>query len=185
MLLAPARRLLDALSADVLTPFLADWPADAKPRECGPSTLPVLRYLTPSTLRAVTPTAELVDAVLRDAPSLAWRQTYTAADLPATFLDRYGWMELIGQRGPVASDRIACGFLLLGPDTHYPAHRHDAEEIYIPLAGRRVPPGELVHHPPRMPHAMRTDADALLALYLWRGGDLAQKSVFSPEIPSA
>jgi hypothetical protein len=28
-----------------------------------------------------------------------------------------------------------------------------------------------------MPHAMRTEGAPLLALYLWRGGDLAAKSV--------
>jgi hypothetical protein len=107
----------------------------------------------------------------------------------ADFLQRYGWSELIGLRGPVASERLAAGFLLLGPLTEYARHRHAAEEIYLPLAGtalwqrgdaawRRRAPGRPIHHPSWMPHAMRTEAQPLLALYLWRRGDLAQRSRF-------
>jgi hypothetical protein len=77
--------------------------------------------------------------------------------------------------------------LLLGPATHYPRHRHEAEEIYMPLAGtaawqqgdgdwRDQLPGTVIHHQPFEPHAMRTHAEPLLALYLWRGAGLAQKA---------
>ncbi len=34
-----------------------------------------------------------------------------------------------------------------------------------------------VYHEAWMPHAIRTDAAPLLAIYLWHGGDLAQKSL--------
>ena len=37
-------------------------------------------------------------------------------------------------------------------------------------------PGECIHHAPRVPHAMKTGSEPLLALYVWRGGDLAEKS---------
>jgi hypothetical protein len=88
--------------------------------------------------------------------------------------------------GPRYSDRLASGFLLLGPDTLYPRHRHAAEEIYLPLVGaaewqqgdtvwRRHPAGTVIHHRSEEPHAMRTGAEPLLALYLWRG-NLEQKS---------
>ena len=40
-----------------------------------------------------------------------------------------------------------------------------------------VPVGQAVHHPSWMPHAMAVGAAPLAALYLWRGGDLAAKSV--------
>ena len=91
------------------------------------------------------------------------------------------------ERGPIASRRLAVGFLLLGPDVAYPLHSHEAEEIYLVLSGtaawrrggepwRDEAPGALIHHPSRAPHAMRTEREPLLALYAWRGGDLAQKS---------
>ncbi len=121
------------------------------------------------------------------ADALEWRQTYTTADFGREFLDRYGWTELIGLRGPIPSQRIACGFLMLGPEIEYPAHAHEAEELYLPLAGEALwmrgeegfvarAPGALVEHPSWMPHAMRTGRNPMLAIYLWRGGDLAAKS---------
>ena len=37
--------------------------------------------------------------------------------------------------------------------------------------------GEVIHHASNVSHAMRTGEEPLLAIYLWRGGPLAQKSV--------
>jgi hypothetical protein len=118
---------------------------------------------------------------------LHWGQTYTSSDFGQKFVDNYGWLELIGTRGHFADDTIACGFLVLGPDIHYPDHHHEAEEIYIPLTagalwrkgeGGFTPrkAGEVIHHPSNVNHAMKTGDEPLLALYLWRGGPLAAKS---------
>jgi hypothetical protein len=118
---------------------------------------------------------------------LTWNQTYSAEDFGAGFLEKYGWTEFIGQRGPIASYRMACGVLLLGPEIEYPRHSHEAEEVYVPLTGPTLwqrsdqdwtyrAPGRPVYHSSWVPHAMRTEKVPLLALYLWRGGDLVQKS---------
>lgn len=120
------------------------------------------------------------------ATDLAWRQSYGAAEFGPDFLERYGWTELIGTSGPIASDAASCGILVLGPETFYPAHAHEAEELYVPLAGTawwqrgdgapaRLQPGTPIHHPSWLPHSMRTDAEALVALYCWRGGPLGAK----------
>jgi hypothetical protein len=122
----------------------------------------------------------------RDA--LVWGQTYSAADFGPHFLDNYGWTEVFGSRGPFVNGRVAGGFLLLGPDILYPDHHHVAEEIYIPLTGGaewrtagapfvKRDAGEVIHHRPNVPHAMRTGTAPLLALYLWRGGPLDQRSI--------
>jgi hypothetical protein len=85
------------------------------------------------------------------------------------------------------SERVACGVLLLGPDTEYPDHSHEAEELYLPLAGhafwrsgpsdwRLRPPGEWIHHSSWTAHAMRTSQEPLLPAYRWRAGDLTAKS---------
>ncbi len=148
--------------------------------------LPVVQWLQPPAPGAYAEDVLARLCGMRDA--LAWRQTYAADDFGPEFLLCYGWTELIGTRGPVPSHSLACGFLLLGPDLEYPRHYHTAEEIYVVLAGNASwrrggedwvirAPGAVIHHPPDMPHAMRTGPEPLLALYLWRGGDLAQKSI--------
>lgn len=184
---ARIKQLLKALQQPALAPFLEDWPRICGRRAIHTAYLPVLRWLPQITADAAAFGNDLVAAVCRAAPSLAWRQTYTANDLDAAFLDNYGWSEILGASGPLASGRMACGFLLLGPSTHYPRHRHEAEEMYVPLSGtaawqqgdavwRERPPGTLIHHASGEPHAMRTGASPLLALYLWRGANLAQKA---------
>lgn len=181
--------LLDSLRAAALGPFLADWPLASERRQVMPSALPVLRWLLEAQADAPAFSLELVNDVCRAAPSMAWRQTYTTTEVGAAFLQNYGWSEIVGLSGPLASERIACGFLLLGPETHYPRHRHEAEEVYIPLAGtaswqqgdgrwRERPPGVVIHHASDEPHAMRTSKHALLALYLWHSANLHQKSHF-------
>jgi hypothetical protein len=188
-LVAPTRALLDSRRAAVLTPFLADWPRTSERRPVAPSTIPALR-LVPG-IQAVAPafSRELVNDIARAAPSLNWHRTYTEPDVGAEFLRNYGYSELIGTSGPVPSEHIACGFLILGPRTHYPLHQHEAEEIYIPLSGTAAwkkgdggwherTPGTVIHHASNEPHAMRTGASAFLGLYLWRSADLRQQAHF-------
>jgi hypothetical protein len=184
---ARIKELLQSLREPALGDFLAEWPRAAAARVVAPSSLPVLRWLPDIAGDPDAFAVDLVAAVCRAAPSLAWRQTYTAKDLDGAFLDNYGWSEILGLSGPLACERIACGFLLLGPSTHYPRHRHEAEEIYVPLRGtaawqqgdavwRDRPPGTAIHHASGEPHAMRTGQSPLFALYLWRSANLAQKA---------
>jgi len=193
-LIAPTRALLDSTQAPALAPFLAEWPvaSERSPSELRavvPSTLPVLRWLPELRSHAPAFSRGLVTDIDRAAPSMAWRRTYTEADVGAAFLQNYGWSEIVGTSGPLASERIACGFLVLGPRTHYPRHQHEAEEIYIPLVGTaswqqgnggwgECAPATVIHHDRNEPHAMRTGARPLLALYLWRSADLRQKAHF-------
>ncbi len=180
-----ARALLDGMDGAV--PFLESWPDLEATRPVAPCWLPVLSWRDEARRLAVPATAPLVAALTAEADALAWQQSYTAADFGAAFLQRYGWTELVGLRGPIPSRTIACGILMLGPDIDYPAHAHEAEELYVPLAGTawwtrgdeapvERPAGTPIHHPSWVPHAMQTGAEPLLALYVWRGGDLAAKS---------
>ena len=167
-------------------PFLSDWPEPVDRRVCPPSQLEVCDWL--ERLAPPAKTADLVAALVAAAPMLQWRQTYTSADFGADFLKSYGWTEFIGLRGPIPSSSLACGVLLLAPGLTYPPHAHQAEELYLPLSGvaewqmgdadfATVQPGQVIHHAPWVPHAMRCGAEPMVALYLWRGGDLAAKSV--------
>src|SRR5882757_3965339 len=106
---AQIRKLLESLQEPALAPFLADWPRTSQRRSITASHLPVLQWL-PEIARDAAPFGiELVAALYRAAPSLAWRQTYTARDLDRAFLDNYAWSEILGSGNElVASERIAC-----------------------------------------------------------------------------
>jgi hypothetical protein len=184
---AAASGLLRTLDSPGIGRFLRDWPEPPlQRRPMVPKDLPVLSVL-PTVVRQVPPRAgDLVRTLADNAVSCAWGQTYDADDFGAAFLRNYGWMELIGTRGAIVSDRLAAGFLLLGPSTCYPRHYHDAEEIYVPLSGtacwlrgedrRPHAPLSVIHHPSRIPHGTETGSEPCLAFYLWRGGNLRQKS---------
>jgi len=186
-LAAGIKQLLAELRQPETDAYLADWPHEPERRVVPPSALPVLRWLSSVWVDDAAFAPALVGALCRASPRLQWRQTYSTQEVPGAFLDNYGWTELLGTCGPLASDRMACGILILGPATLYPRHRHQAEEVYLPLSGtaewqqgdavwRRHRPGTLVHHASDEPHSMRTGETPLLALYLWRGAGLAQKS---------
>ena len=191
-MLGMARAVVAAAAAPECVRFLADWPAPAAPRPVATATLEVLRWLDDAAGNA-PPGAlgALARAIAAVANELGWRQSYRAGEVPASFLARYGWCELAGSAGPVPGTALAAGFLLLGPDTCYPSHRHLAEELYVPLSGaaewrrgaapfavRR--PGEPVFHASGEAHAMRTGAAPLLALYLWRGDGLGERARLTP-----
>ena len=156
-------------------------------RSVSPRTLPVLSWMPAAVKAAGRQTEFMASRLASLANNLTWGQTYSAEDFGAGFLEKYGWTEFIGLRGPIASDRMACGVLFLGPRIEYPRHSHEAEEVYVPLTGQSLwqcgdqdwsyrPVGLPIHHPSGMWHAIRTESVPLPALYLWRGGNLVQKS---------
>src|ERR1700738_4990964 len=98
------------------------------------SALPVLRCLPDFAADESGFGASLVADLCRNHHVLMWRQTYAAGDVGDGFLRNYGYAEIVGMKS-IPSRRLACGFLILGPSTLYPRHRHEAEEIYIPLRG--------------------------------------------------
>jgi hypothetical protein len=184
-LVAAFRELL--ASAPEAETFLRDWPRELIARPIGKRSLPVVAALRGLSRLAAPQTRSLVEGVASLANELDWRQTYSKAAFGERFLENYGFSEWIGQRGAFMSERVACGVLLLGPDTEYPDHSHEAEELYLPLAGhafwrsdeadwRPRPPGKWIRHSSWTTHAMRTSQEPLLAAYVWRAGDLTAKS---------
>lgn len=167
--------------------FLLDIDWAMPVRKLAPKSLACLSHMARLTDMAAPAERELVELVVQHADALHWAQTYSAADFGQHFLDNYGWMELFGTRGHYVNDKVAAGFLVLGPGIEYPDHHHVAGEVYIPLTGgtewrmgdapfRERRGGEVIHHASNVNHAMRTGSEPLLALYLWRGGPLAAKS---------
>ncbi|MEI9409443.1 dimethylsulfonioproprionate lyase family protein [Mesorhizobium salmacidum] len=173
----------DALVREAVARTGWDMPA----RDLEPYALGCLRHLDRAAELAPMAAKPLVQLLARRRNDLHWGQTYGEADLGKDFIDNYGWLEMFGTRGHFANDEVAAGLLILGPGIVYPDHHHVAEEIYIPLTGgtewrmgegsfRTREAGEVVHHASNVNHAMRTGKEPLLALYIWHGGPLAQKS---------
>jgi len=186
-LLEQIHSLLNSLKAPQLASFMNEWPRTGQRRATVPASLDVLRWMSRVKANAPDFSSTLVRTLSRATPLLNWRQTYKQPAVGATFLANYGYTEIVGLAGPLPSSRLACGFLLLGPMTTYPPHHHEAEEIYVPLSGtaswlhgdqhwREELPGAVIHHMSNESHAMRTAAEPLLALYLWRSNNLNQKS---------
>jgi hypothetical protein len=156
-------------------------------RSVDPRALDSLRHLDRIAELAPTDAKPLAKFVADRRNALLWGQTYTAADFGQDFIDNYGWLEVFGTRGHFVNDEVAAGLLILGPGIIYPDHHHVADEIYIPLTGgtewrmgegafHSRAAGEVIRHASDVNHAMRTGKEPLMALYLWRGGPLAQKS---------
>ncbi len=154
------------------SPHLVDDPPD----------LPVLAHLDDALARV----ADEVDPQLRAAVALVasragWTRTASYASDTALFAG-YAHAALRGS----ADDDVVVGLVLLGPDVHYRAHHHPAEEYYFPLGAIawdhgdgwvEEPAGELIHHAPWQPHAMATGDRPVLLAYLWFD-DVAIPSVF-------
>jgi mannose-6-phosphate isomerase-like protein (cupin superfamily) len=186
-LLRSFREYLAGLDDETLRGFAGgiDWSMPA--RSLQPNPLACLDHLDRAAELAPPQARRLAGLLAEHRQTFHWGQTYTTADFGRRFIDNYGWLELFGTRGHFASDAIAGGFLILGPDILYPDHHHVAEEIYIPLIGgaewrmadqpfRLREAGEVIHHTSGVNHAIRTGNEPLLALYLWRGGPLAERS---------
>jgi mannose-6-phosphate isomerase-like protein (cupin superfamily) len=186
--LAGFRAVLDQLEHPVVGSFAAEIDWDMAQRDLTAASLPCLVHLPRATTSATGAGAPLACLLAENSRSLSWGQTYNASDFGRHFMENYGWTEIFGTRGHFANSQVAGGFLLLGPNVTYPDHHHEAEEIYVPLTGGALwkmgrenfssrDAGEVIHHRSNVSHAMRTTEAPLLALYLWRGGPLAQRSV--------
>jgi len=190
-LLRAFRGFLEASdSATPVVEFLGDIDWDMPIRPLKPHDIKCSGLLDRTMELAPPGCHSLAELLARHRCELHWGQTYTAADFGQHFLDNYGWVEMFGTRGHFANDKVAGGFLVLGPDIVYPDHHHLAEELYIPLTGGTAwrmgdkpfgmrEAGAVIHHASNVNHAMRTHSEPLLALYLWRGGPLAAKSTIS------
>src|SRR5690606_1895757 len=142
--------------------------------------LPCLRHLRDAARLTNGKAGDLLHVLENKANALRWDQTYTAEDFGKEFLANYGWVELFGVRGHFVNERMAGGFLVLGPNVHYPDHYHIAEELYVPLTSGTLwrmgdeefamrDAGAVIHHRSNVTHAMKTRGEPLIAFYLWRG----------------
>ena len=124
-------------------------------------------------------TRPAVDALIAAAPVMPWRRP-DAAVVPPGWADRAATVELIGPDGaiaPLTNERF--GIFLLDTECDYPDHWHDAEELYVVLAGsgqwtvddafRTLCAGDYSRTPTRAHHAILTTDQPVFTVYGWSG----------------
>lgn len=195
-LLRGFRDYLAEFDAETLRGFAGEVDWSMPVRSLQPKPLACLAHLARAAELAPPQALRLAGLLAGHRHAFRWGQTYTTADFGRRFIDNYGWLEVFGTRGHFVNNNMAGGFLILGPDILYPDHHHIAEEIYIPLTGgaewrmadqpfRRREAGEVIHHASGVNHAMKTGNEPLLALYLWRGGPLAERSTVTGTVEAS
>ena len=156
-----------------------------------PVHLPAANFLTGAIASANQQTRALLELFERRKDRLRWEQSYRKEDgvVPDAMLEGYAFAEIIGKQGPFVSDRLRAGIGIWGPDVVYPRHQHQAEEIYIVLAGSAefdlgaaettgYNTGEVIYVEANAPQGLRTGDQILVLYYLWQAGDLRQTSRF-------
>jgi mannose-6-phosphate isomerase-like protein (cupin superfamily) len=123
----------------------------------------------------------IAEALLAAADQLEWRaSSKDHADGPdvAIFSHNFTATTVIGDGGLLPSDKVIAGFSLQGRDTYYPPHAHHAEESYWIIGGNgdwkvgkkpwfAVEPGDSIYHESLARHAMQTNEQPLLTVWLW------------------
>ncbi|MCU0904171.1 MAG: dimethylsulfonioproprionate lyase family protein [Tabrizicola sp.] len=181
MLLSPLLRALADLIAIEASP---EAQATAAALRAGADTdFPVQppSALSPGILdTAALPNAHPVTRLVRDAHAwLPWTDSPAASLQPQSLRAIKSVVTLLGPEAPISSDTLLFGLFYQAPGSYYPLHAHNAAETYTILSGsalwragdsrHALTPGEAMHHPPNLPHAMRAGPDGFLALWRWSG----------------
>lgn len=185
-LLDAFRDYLSLRDEEMVRDWLSGFDWKLSERNLAPNPLHAMRHLPDVEPYCGKGEKRLVQCVIEYGPKLHWLQSYTPDDFGPYFTDNYAHVELIGTRGHFVSNEIAAGIVQYGPKIVFPDHWHIAEEIYIPLTGNghwssdndyyvNRKAGEFIFHESNMHHAIKTEETPMLALWVWRGGDLAQK----------
>ncbi len=123
----------------------------------------------------------VAEALLAVKDQMKWRASSTDRDDEpdmAVFTRNFTASRIIGEGALLPSDKVKAGFSLQGRDTYYPPHAHLAEESYWIIGGDgdwrvgtepwfAVEPGDSIYHESGARHAMQTNEQALLTVWLW------------------
>ncbi|MGA0310185.1 MAG: dimethylsulfonioproprionate lyase family protein [Candidatus Puniceispirillaceae bacterium] len=136
-------------------------------------------------------TATLHHAIIAALDPVQWQFAYREDELDEGVFDHYGFFELIGPTGHFTSKQLNAYIGYWGPELFYPAHYHEAEELYFVISGEatftadgrppvRLGPTQQTYHASWQPHAMTTGSSPILTLILWRGSGLDGAPILCP-----
>ncbi|WP_299349781.1 dimethylsulfonioproprionate lyase family protein [uncultured Shimia sp.] len=176
-----AARQLHANHADLRD--YAPWPEDLAPANLPARPVPATKIIAETPLRGIDMTQPLINAVRAASGVAAWKRTYTEEEVGAHFRNHYGYFELFGPTGHFNSSSLRGYIAYWGEGLNYDWHSHEAEELYLCLAGGAefhrsdgsltLEPGQTRAHDSRQSHAMTTHVKPILTFVLWRGPGLA------------
>lgn len=157
----------------------ADWPTDLTVSDLPPEPIPATRLVGGFDLAGTETTQALTSAIAATADQVHWKLTYTEDEVGADFLARYGYYELFGPNGHFHSNQLRGYVAFWGAGLDYGWHSHQAEELYLTLAGEArfkvegndeiIGPGQTRLHESWQSHAMTTIDQPILTFVLWRG----------------
>jgi len=110
-----------------------------------------------------------------------WTEFYEEDHWSRSFLPNFANGEGIGPDGRLYNEEIILGLFIFGPDSHYPAHAHPAEEFYLILSGDAAwqigantpytakSPGDIMIHQRNESHSFKTGDDPMFCVFGWRG----------------
>lgn len=136
---------------------------------------PVVSYLSQISLENKTADYKKIIKNLKElSEKLFWRYGYQNPSQEMT--EKYAYTEIIGPKGPIYSEEMIVGFVLLAPDFYYPKHRHSQiEESYLFLTGKTIynkqailAERSFVLNKAGKVHELKSDSEkATLILYSW------------------
>ncbi|WP_170340311.1 dimethylsulfonioproprionate lyase family protein [Ruegeria arenilitoris] len=177
--LEAARHLHQSLPA--LSEF-GTWPTDLTATGLQPRAIPAMPLVQALDQPGSPRTTGLVQAIRSAAHLAHWKRTYTEAEVGADFRNRYGYFELFGPSGHFHSTQLRGYVAYWGAGLDYDWHSHQAEELYLTLAGGavfKVAEDQAFvgaegtrWHASWQSHAMSTGDQPILTFVLWRGEGL-------------
>ena len=158
------------------------WPTDLTPTGLQPRSIPATDLVVALDQPGSPRTTDLVEAIRSTAHLAHWKRTYSEKEVGADFRNRYGYFELFGPTGHFHSTQLRGYVAFWGAGLDYDWHSHQAEELYLTLAGGAVfkvagdqafvgPEGTRAHASWQS-HAMSTLDQPILTIVLWRGEGL-------------
>jgi len=161
------------------------WPSDLLATDLRPKQIPATDQVRELKVSGGAGTEPLVAAIKATTHLAQWKRTYTDEDVGAEFLSRYGYYELFGPTGHFCSNQLRGYVVYWGPGLEYDWHSHQAEELYLTLAGGALfkiegdevflEPGQTRNHDSWQSHSMITTDQPILTFILWRGEGLRDK----------
>ncbi len=159
------------------------WPTDLTPTGLQPCPIPATDLVRDFDLQGSERTQALVEAVKATAHFAHWVRTYSEEEVGADFLNRYGYYELFGPTGHFHSTQLRGYIGYWGEGLIYDWHSHEAEELYLTLAGSAefrvegddafLGPDQTRAHASWQSHSMVTSNQPILNLIIWRGEGMA------------